>query len=147
MTTVRQVLLQKGAEVWQVSPDTTLRSALKLMSQKRIGAVMVCQSEKVVGIFSERDFAKTAADEETLALDTRVDKLMTEVVFYVDPDKSMDDCMALMTEKHIRHLPVMQNGRLAGLISIGDVVKEIITEKDISIHSLENYIMGRDYNQ
>ena len=118
MTTVRQVLLQKGADVWQVSPDTTLRAALGLMSQKKIGAVMVCQGEKVVGIFSERDFARMAADEETLALDTRVDQLMTEAVFYIDPDKSMDDCMALMTEKHIRHLPVMQNGRLAGLISI-----------------------------
>ncbi len=147
MTIVKQVLLQKGAEVWQVAPDTTLRAALKLMGQKKIGAVMVCQGEKVLGIFSERDFARTAAEEDQLTLDTHVDQLMTEVVFYVDPEKSMDDCMALMTEKHIRHLPVMQNGRLTGLISIGDVVKEIITEKDISIHSLENYIMGRDYNQ
>lgn len=147
MTTVSQVLLQKGPDVWQVSPDTTLRAALKLMSQKKIGAVMVCQGEKVVGIFSERDFARTVADEDNLALDTPVNKLMTEVIFYVDPEKSMEDCMALMTEKHIRHLPVIQNGHLTGLISIGDVVKEIITEKDISIHSLENYILGRDYNQ
>ena len=147
MTIVSQVLLQKGSDVWQVSPDTTLRAALKLMSQKKIGAVMVCQGEKVVGIFSERDFARMVAEEDNLALDTPVNKLMTGVIFYVDPEKSMDDCMALMTEKHIRHLPVIQNGHLAGLISIGDVVKEIITEKDISIHSLENYILGRDYNQ
>lgn len=147
MTSVSQVLLKKGSDVWQVSPDTTLRAALKLMTQKKIGAVMVCQGEKVVGIFSERDFARTAADEENLALNIRVDELMTDVVFYVDPTKSMDDCMALMTEKHVRHLPVIQKGQLVGLISIGDVVKEIITEKDISIHSLENYILGRDYNQ
>jgi len=147
MTSVSQVLLKKGSDVWQVSPDTTLRAALKLMTQKKIGAVMVCQGEKVVGIFSERDFARTAADEENLALNIRVDELMTDVVFYVDPTKSTDDCMALMTEKHVRHLPVIQKGQLVGLISIGDVVKEIITEKDISIHSLENYILGRDYNQ
>ena len=147
MTIVKQVLLQKGDEVWQVSPDTSLCTALKLMNEKKIGALMVCQAEKVLGIFSERDFARTAACDKILDMNTRVDELMTEEVYYVDPEKSIDDCMALMTEKHIRHLPVMQNGRLAGLISIGDVVKEVMAEKDISIHSLENYIMGRDYNQ
>ncbi|MDR3575408.1 MAG: CBS domain-containing protein [Anaerolineaceae bacterium] len=147
MTTVKQVLLQKGDEVWQVSPETALCEALKLMNEKKIGALMVCQAEKVLGIFSERDFARTAACDKVLDMNTHVDELMTEEVYYVDPEKSIDDCMALMTEKHIRHLPVMQNGRLAGLISIGDVVKVIMAEKDISIHSLENYIMGRDYNQ
>jgi CBS domain-containing protein len=147
MTIVKQVLLQKGTDVWRVTPDTTLCIALQLMNQKKIGALMVCQGEKVLGIFSERDFARTAACDKVVDMNTRVDELMTKDVYYVDPEKSIDDCMALMTEKHIRHLPVMQNGHLAGLISIGDVVKEIISEKDISIHSLENYIMGRDYNQ
>ena len=147
MTTVKQMLLQKGSRVWSVTPSTTIHSALQLMSEKKIGAVLVMEGENIAGILSERDIARELSKVETLSMKTPVDKLMTKVVFYISPDISVDECMALMTEKKIRHLPVVDSGKLVGLISIGDVVKETIAQKDIAIRSLENYILGRDYNQ
>ena len=147
MTTVWHVLNVKGKEVWTVGPDQTVLEALELMAEKNIGAVLVLENEKTVGIFSERDFARFSAKRGALSLYIPVSELMTQAVYYVSPDQSIDECMALMTQKHIRHLPVMEKGQLVGLISINDVVREVISEKEITIHSLENYIMGREYNQ
>ena len=147
MTIVRQVLAQKGAGVHSVTPNTKIRETLKLMADKDIGAVLVTDGDNIEGIFSERDFAREAAQNENINLDIPIRKLMTKLVYYVPPAITMDDCMALMTEKRIRHLPVVENGQLKGIISIGDVVREVISLKDVTIQSLENYIMGRGYNQ
>ncbi|MGD0005852.1 MAG: CBS domain-containing protein [Anaerolineaceae bacterium] len=147
MATVWHLLNQKGRDVWSVNPDQTVLEALELMTDKGIGAVIVLENDKIVGIFSERDFARFSAKKGSLSLYIPVNELMTQAVFTVHPDQSIDECMALMTQKHIRHLPVVDKGQLVGLISIGDVVREVISQKEITIHSLENYIMGREYNQ
>lgn len=147
MATVWHLLNQKGRDVWSINPDQTVLEALELMTDKGIGAVIVLENDKIVGIFSERDFARFSAKKGSLSLYIPVNELMTPAVFTVHPDQSIDECMALMTQKHIRHLPVVDKGQLVGLISIGDVVREVISQKEITIHSLENYIMGREYNQ
>jgi len=147
MATVWHLLNQKGRDVWSVNPDQTVLEALELMTDKGIGAVIVLENDKIVGIFSERDFARFSAKKGSLSLYIPVNELMTQAVFTVHPDQSIDECMALMTQKHIRHLPVVDKGQLVGLISIGDVVREVISQKEITIHSLENYIMGREFNQ
>jgi CBS domain-containing protein len=147
MATVWHLLNQKGRDVWSVNPDQTVLEALELMTDKGIGAVIVLENDKIVGIFSERDFARFSAKKGSLSLYVPVNELMTQAVFTVHPEQSIDECMALMTQKHIRHLPVVDKGQLVGLISIGDVVREVISQKEITIHSLENYIMGREYNQ
>ncbi len=147
MATVWHLLNQKGRDVWSINPDQTVLEALELMTDKGIGAVIVLENDKIVGIFSERDFARFSAKKGSLSLYIPVNELMTQAVFTVHPDQSIDECMALMTQKHIRHLPVVDKGQLVGLISIGDVVREVISQKEITIHSLENYIMGREYNQ
>lgn len=147
MTTVRQLLVDKGDEVWSVEPETSLIDVLKLMENKDIGVVVILSQGQVAGIFSERDFAREVARQQDLPLDIPVSELMTREVYYVDPEKSIDECMALMTDRHIRHLPVMRKETLVGLVSIGDLVKEQLSEKDITIHSLENYILGQDYNR
>jgi CBS domain-containing protein len=145
MTTVRQLINQKSGEIWSVAPDAPLAEALDMMYDHDIGVVVVVDQGKVAGIFSERDFARRTAVSKDLPLEEVVSDLMTSPVVYVTPDDSMDACMALMTEKHIRHLPVLENGRLVGMISIGDVVRDIVSQKDITIRSLENYILGREH--
>ncbi len=142
MTTVRQILQSKGSNVWAISPQCTVLDALKLMAEKNVGALLVTEGEQVAGIFSERDLARSVALKGRTAEDTLVSEIMTQRVIYVRPGQSMEDCMALMTDKHIRHLPVMEGERLVGVISIGDVVKEIISEQQFTIHSLESYITG-----
>lgn len=140
MATVKDVLAQKGQQVWYVTPQTTLRDALKLMAGKNIGAVIVLDGDEVVGILSERDYARQVISARSISLDDPVRTLMTSPVFYATPEHTMDEIMNLMTEKHFRHLPVMNRSDLIGLISIGDVVKHILFEKDREIASLEDYI-------
>ena len=145
MTTVQHLLDSKVNEVWSVSPDTTLREALKLMHDQEIGVVVVNNAQGMVGIFSERDFARAVARDENLSLNTPVSELMTQEIYIVRDVDMIEDCMALMTEKHIRHLPVLHGKEVVGMISIGDVVREIVSQKDTTIRSLENYIMGREH--
>ena len=145
MTTVRHLLDQKVNEVWAVSPDTTLRDTLKLMREHEIGVVIVNDAQGMVGIFSERDFARAAARDENLSFNTPVSELMTQQVYCVHSADLIEECMALMTGKRIRHLPVLLGKEVIGMISIGDVVREIVSQKDTTIRSLENYIMGREY--
>ena len=140
MATVWHLLNQKGRDVWSINPDQTVLEALELMSDKGIGAVVVLENDKIVGIFSERDFARFSAKKGSLSLYVPVNELMTQVVFTVHPDQSIDECMALMTQKHIRHLPVVENGRLVGIVSIGDVVKRHVTELDTERQALREYI-------
>lgn len=146
MTLVNQILHRKGNIVWSVSPDTPIFDVLKLMNEKGIGAVLILDDDKIQGIFSERDYARASVQAEKCSLDSPVRKFMTKIVFYIHPDLNVEECMALMTEKHIRHLPVVENDKLIGIISIGDVVKEMISMKNVQIQSMESYIMGRDYH-
>jgi len=139
MATVKDLLAGKFTQVWYVTPSSTVSDALKLLAEQQIGAVLVVEAGKIVGIFSERDFARKALQED-VNLQTPVGKLMVRGVYYVTPDQSVESCMALMTAKRIRHLPVLDDMKLVGVVSIGDVIKQVITEKDMTIQSLEDYI-------
>jgi len=145
MAIVRDLLKIKGDQVWSASPDTSVKAALQLMSEKNVGALVVLEGGKIVGIFSERDFARHMVSVEKLSDTMLVKHMMTQPVFYAHPDQTVDECMAVMTVKHFRHLPVLENDRLIGLISIGDVVRQLISEKETTIKGLEDYILGRDY--
>ena len=142
MESIKQLLKNKGSKVWHVTPDTNVFDALKIMADKNIGAMPVLESEKIVGIFSERDYARKVILEGKASKNTAVKEIMSTKVLYVGPDQSIEECMALMTDKHIRHLPVLEGGELLGIISIEDVVKAIISEQEITIHWLEKYISG-----
>lgn len=143
MTTVRDLLKVKGNAVWSIPPGATVLEALELMSDRNIGAVLVMEGDVMVGIFSERDYARKVEVEGRTAGNTTVREIMTKRVLTIHPDQTVEACMALMTEHRMRHLPVIQHDRLLGLISIGDVVKAIISEQEFVIGQLETYIMGR----
>ena len=142
MRYVRELLSEKGYDIWSVTMETTVYDALKLMAEKDIGALPVLKGNKLAGIFSERDYARKVILAGKTSMNTRIDEIMSREVVFVRPDMSCQDCMAFMTNKHIRHLPVMEDDRLVGLISIGDVVKAIITAQGYEIKQLENYITG-----
>lgn len=140
MKNISQLLQDKGADVWAVSPESSIFDGLKLMAEKNIGALLVVDSNELVGIFSERDYARKVVLEGKSSRKMMIGEIMTEKVFCVRPDQSIQECMELMTEKHIRHLPVLENEELVGVISIGDVVKAVISEQEFVIEQLENYI-------
>ncbi len=142
MKSVRQVLPSKSRAVWSVSPSQSVFEALQLMAEKDIGAVLVLEEGKVVGIFSERDYARKVILKGKSSKETAVGELMTRDVLYVRPEQSIEECMALMTDKHVRHLPVMENDKLLGIVTIGDIVKAVISEQQFTIRELENYITG-----
>jgi CBS domain-containing protein len=143
MDLVWQVLESKGHDVWTIAPDATVFQALELMADKDIGALLVLDGSEVVGIFSERDYARKVILQGKDSTKTPLRDVMSSRVLYVRMDQSVEDCMALMTDKHIRHLPVVDGDQLVGLISIGDVVKALISEQVFVITQLENYITGR----
>lgn len=140
MYIVKQVLDGKGHDVWAVRSDNTIYEALEVMAEKNIGAVLVMDGERLVGIFSERDYARKVILEGKSSRTTSVGEVMTDRVIAVRPDQSVDGCMALMTEKRVRHLPVMQDDSVVGVISIGDVVKAVISQQANQIQHLEDYI-------
>jgi CBS domain-containing protein len=142
MTTVRSVLQTKDNTIWSIAPDALVFDALKIMADKNVGALLVTKKEKVVGIFSERDYARKIVLKGESSHTTAIKDVMTSGVLSVNPEQSIDECMALMTNKHVRHLPVLENEKLIGLVSIGDVVKAIISEHEYTIKQLENYITG-----
>lgn len=146
MKIVQDILRTKGNAVWSVAPGSTVLDALKLMADKNIGALLVMGAGQVQGVFSERDYARKVVLEGRTSLTTSVQEIMTTEVIYVRPEQTLGDCMALMTHARVRHLPVMDGPRLLGIISIGDVVKEIISDQDMEIEQLENYILGRGYS-
>ena len=139
--TVRDLLRGKSA-VYSVASDATVYDALRLMADKNIGAVIVLSDERVEGIFSERDYARKVMLLGKTSRETLVSEIMTPHVVCVQPDWTVDQCMALMTEKRIRHLPVMDEGRLVGVVSIGDVVRAVVDEQQFTINSLQRYIMS-----
>lgn len=143
MKTVKQLLGAKGYDIWSMSRDAPVYEALKFMANKNIGSLLVLEAGNLIGLISERDFARQVVSTSSLSLDTPVREVMTTRVVYVRPEQTIDDCMALMTEKRTRHLPVLADERVIGLISIGDVVKAIISEQKFLIEQLENYIVGK----
>ena len=142
MKTVREILQRKGSIVWSISPEATVFEALQVMADKNLGAVLVIKNDKVVGIMSERDYARKVILHGKSSKETLVKDIMSSMVIYVNTSLSVEECMALMINKRIRHLPVIDNGRLSGIISIGDVVNAIIDEKEFLIDQLVNYITG-----
>ena len=143
MKTVRSLLQAKGDDVWSIGPDASVYEALKLMADKNVGALLVLERGELVGVISERDYARKVVLRGRSSRDTAIRDIMTTQVLAVGPEQSVEECMALMTQQHIRHLPVLAEGRLIGIISIGDVVKSIITEQEFMIQQLTNYIVGR----
>ena len=142
MKTITQLLQDKGSDVWSVTPDTLVFDALKVMADKNIGALLVLDEGQLAGIFSERDYARKVALEGKSSRKMPVREIMTPNVACIHADQSIEKCMALMTDKHIRHLPVLKDEELIGVISIGDVVKAIISEQEFIIEQLESYITG-----
>ncbi len=139
---VKDILRTKGTEVIAVSPDATVLHVLKLMAEKNVGGVLVMEGEKVLGIFTERDYARKIILKGKTSADSKVGDVMVSKLITVTPENDLTDCMRLMTDKTIRHLPVMDDGKLAGLISIGDVVRSMIEEQKNVIEHLEHYIAG-----
>ena len=142
MKTVEQILDGKGSDVWSITPDASVLEAIKLMAEKEVGALLVMTGEKPVGIVSERDYARKVILKGRSSQKTPIQDIMTTHVVCVSPNQSIEECMALMTEKHIRHLPVMDGERLRGMLSIGDLVKAVIAEQKLVIKELERYISG-----
>ena len=139
---VKDILRAKGNTTLSVSPDTLIFDALTLMSEKNVGALLVMEGDHLAGIFSERDYARKIILKGRTSLDTEVREIMTPDVFTVFPEETIGQCMVLMSEKRIRHLPVIQNGQVIGVISIGDVVKYIIEEQETVIEHFKLYISG-----
>lgn len=141
MLTVKKILADKAiSEVWSVQPTTSVIDTLHLLAEKNIGAVVVLDHEKLVGIFSERDYARKGIIQGRKAKSTPISEVMTPKVFTVDPRMSIQECMQLLGQKKIRHLPVLENDRVVGVISIGDIVNSIMHEQKQHIHFLEQYI-------
>jgi CBS domain-containing protein len=143
MLSVKELLERKGHAVWSISPEASVFDALKLLAEKDIGALLVIENGKMVGILSERDYARKVVLKGKTSMETPVREIMTPNVVTVRADQTIEDCMAMMTQRHIRHLPVVDGDRINGLISIGDVVKAIISQQEFVIEQLENYITGR----
>ncbi|MDA8138356.1 MAG: CBS domain-containing protein [Desulfobacteraceae bacterium] len=142
MRTVRDILNEKGSEVFAITPEASVYQALQLMADKNVGALMVLTGSKVVGLISERDYARKVVLKGRFSRDVPVQEIMSSEIVRIGPEEDVEGCMTLMTHKHIRHLPVFENERLIGLISIGDIVKTIIEHKEETIQQLEKYIKG-----
>ncbi len=142
MYTVREILQSKDSKLWTIKTTASVFEALELMAEKNIGSLLVMENKKMQGIFSERDYARGIVLKGKSSKQTSVGELMTKNVIYVAPDDRIKECMALMTSKRVRHLPVYQDGELIGILSIGDLVKQIISDQEFTIRELEKYITG-----
>ncbi|HEY7656145.1 MAG TPA: CBS domain-containing protein [Burkholderiales bacterium] len=140
MKTLKQLLDAKGREVYTISPEASVLDALRLMAEKSVGALIVTEAGKIAGVISERDYARKVILHGKSSHELRVRDIMTSKVITVGPRQTVEECMALMTEKRIRHLPVTEGERLIGVLSIGDLVKEVIAEQQQTIQQLESYI-------
>ena len=143
MKSVRQVLKAKGYAVESVNPETTVYDALQKMSNRELGALVVLEDGNICGLVSERDYARKVVLQGKNSRETQVQEIMTRRVINVEPQQTVEACMVLMTDKHIRHLPVVEEGRLIGIVSIGDIVKAVIEAQRLTIEELESYITGR----
>lgn len=140
MASVRQILQGKGHDIWSIGPELSVYDAIALMAREEVGALVVLDGETLVGVLSERDYARKVVLQGRSSKDTKIKDIMTTRVAFARPDQSVEDCMAMMTDKRIRHLPVMDGDKLLGVISIGDLVKCIIEEQQHVIEQLEQYI-------
>ena len=142
MKTVRELLQGKSDAVWSIEPDRTVYDALSLMAERGIGAVLVMEGERLVGILSERDYARQVVLKGKASKETPVRDIMTTRLFHVSYDHTCDDCMTIMTDRRIRHLPVIEDGAVVGVISIGDLVKAVISDQQLELEQLQRYIAG-----
>ena len=142
MTIVRHILEDKGRQVWSVRPGDTVYDAIKVMADRDVGSLVVLDGGRIVGIVTERHYARNVFLKGRASPQTLVDDVMEHDVVCVGPDQSIEECMALMTTKRLRHLPVTENGALLGIVSIGDLVKSIISDREFVIEQLEHYIRG-----
>ena len=140
--TVRHILEQKGQHVWSISSDETVAAAIKLMADKDIGSLAVLEDSKLVGIITERHYARNVFLKGRASPETRVGDIMEREVVCVQPNQSVEECMAIITTRRVRHLPVIHDGQLMGIVSIGDLVKSIISDREFVIEQLEHYIHG-----
>ena len=141
-TTINRLLKQKTGEVWATPPNASVYEAIEMMAEKRIGALLVTEQGELLGIISERDYARKMILQGRSSKETHVSEIMTSPVIFVSPQHTVSDCMRIVTEKRIRHLPVLENNAIVGIISIGDLVNWIITEQQETIRHLEAYITG-----
>jgi CBS domain-containing protein len=142
MNKVSQILKVKGNQVWTILKDATVLDALKLMAEKQLGSLVIMDEKKAVGIFSERDYARRVELMGKKPGTTRVEEVMTKEIITVSPNASVRECMAIMTDNHIRHLPVFEGDQIVGIVSIGDIVKDLIGELEFMVDQLQNYIYG-----
>ncbi len=142
MQIIDQLLAAKGKDIWSIAPQAAAFEALQIMAKKDVGVLLVIDKGRLVGIFSERDYARKVILKGKSSKETSVGELMTREVFYINPQDTLPECMALMTAKHIRHMPVLENDQLVGVVTLGDVVKQIISDQKFVIHELEKYISG-----
>jgi CBS domain-containing protein len=142
MTTVRHLLDKKGLRVHSIRPDGSVFDALKIMAEKNIGSLVVLEDEKLVGIITERIYAREIALKGRTSAQTLVRDVMSTNVICVQPDQTVEECMAVMTKKTVRHLPVVEHGQIVGIVSIGDMVNSIIRDQEFIIDQLEHYIQG-----
>ena len=141
--TISGILHTKGSTVWTISPMATVFEAIRLLAQKNIGALPVVDGDKLIGIFSERDYTRKVALEGKTSRDTRVQEIVSRDIISIAPDSTVEDAMRVMTERHIRHLPVLEDGKLVGFVSIGDMVNWTISAQDAAIDQMESYLLGR----
>ena len=142
MTTIRQLLREKGHKICSVGPESTVYDAVRKMADEDIGSLVVMEGGKIVGIITERHYARNVVLKGRTSPATRVRDIMESDVLYVQPDQSVEECMAIMTDKRVRHLPVIEQGKEIGLVSIGDLVKSIISDQKFTIEQLEHFIQG-----
>ena len=140
MNTVRQLLQDKGNEVSSIEPNKSVYNAMQLMGARNIGALLVLETGKLIGIITERDFSRNVRILDKPLRDVQVEEIMTRKVVFVGPDNTTEDCMKLVTKMRIRHLPVMENDQIIGMISIGDLIKDTISDREFVIDQLERYI-------
>jgi CBS domain-containing protein len=140
--TVHDVLKRKGQNVWSIAPDASVYRAIEIMAEKRVGALLVMTGDQLVGIISERDYARKVVLKGRSSKETRIEEIMSSPVIAVDPKRSVDECMKVITDERVRHLPVIENEKVIGVVSIGDLVNWIISAQDHTIKQLQNYISG-----
>jgi len=140
--TINEILGQKGRQTWCISPDATVYDAIQLMADKNVGALLVTERDKLVGIISERDYTRKIALRGKSSKETPVREILSGQVIHVGPDHTVEECLRLMTDHRIRHLPVLENGKISGVVSIGDLVNWIISAQSSTIHQLQTYISG-----
>ena len=141
--TIRELMKRKSQEIWSINPESSVYRAIELMADKHIGALLVMEGDKLVGIISERDYARKVILKGRSSKDTQVHEIMTTPVIFVQPQQSVDECMRIMTDNRIRHLPVLENEKVTGIVSIGDLVNWIMSAQDHTIQQLQNYVTGK----